>query len=97
MIGEQKQVSRRLVIAGDVQGVSFRDWAADQARALGLAGYVRNLEDGTVEIVMSGPEIAMSHFAALCEDGPPAADVKDVQSSDTDEEVGPGFERKPSA
>jgi acylphosphatase len=44
--------------SGDVQGVGFRFWARRQARALGLAGWAANLDDGRVEVVAEGPEPA---------------------------------------
>lgn len=48
--------SVRLRIIGRVQGVWFRGWAVDQARELGLSGWVRNRGDGSVEALLAGPE-----------------------------------------
>lgn len=97
MSGSDNRVTRRLVIAGDVQGVSFRDWATEEARRHGLDGYVRNLEDGTVEAVVSGPEQAVAQFAKACEDGSDAADVKGVSASEAEDPGLNGFERRPTA
>ncbi|EAZ00431.1 hypothetical protein OsI_22455 [Oryza sativa Indica Group] len=44
----------RVVVKGRVQGVGFRDWTAETAESLGLAGWVRNRRDGTVEALLSG-------------------------------------------
>ena len=45
----------RLSITGRVQGVWYRGWTVDQAKALGLAGWVRNFTDGSVEALVNGP------------------------------------------
>lgn len=69
----------RVVVAGRVQGVWFRDSCREQARAEGLAGYVRNLADGRVEAEFEGPESAVERLIAWCRSGPPRAEVEDVQ------------------
>jgi acylphosphatase len=66
-------------IHGQVQGVWFRGWTRDQARKLGLAGWVRNLPDGTVEGLAQGPEEAVNELAARLADGPPHARVERVE------------------
>ncbi|HCO47608.1 MAG TPA: acylphosphatase, partial [Erythrobacter sp.] len=48
--------ARRLIARGRVQGVFYRDWTVETAAALGLAGWVRNLPDGTVEAHVEGPQ-----------------------------------------
>jgi acylphosphatase len=68
-----------LLIAGRVQGVGYRYWAADRARELALAGWVRNRRDGAVETVFSGPAAAVERMIALCADGPPDAAVTAVE------------------
>ena len=57
-------VRAHAVISGRVQGVFFRAEAAARARSLGLAGWVRNLPDGTVEAVFEGPEEPSSRCSA---------------------------------
>jgi acylphosphatase len=69
----------RIVVSGRVQGVFFRRAAAEQARALGIAGYARNLADGTVEIVAEGGSRALEHLAAWAHHGPPAARVAEAR------------------
>jgi acylphosphatase len=74
-------------ITGRVQGVSFRAWTQDQARALDLAGWVRNRADGSVEALISGPVRAVDDLRTRLEDGPPAARVHKVETNpaeDTD-------------
>ena len=53
-------------IAGRVQGVSFRVWTERRANALGLSGWVRNLANGDVEAVFSGPAEAVDAMLAAC-------------------------------
>lgn len=67
-----------VLIDGRVQGVGYRAWAFEQARALGLAGWVRNRRDGTVEAVFSGPPVTVADMLQACWRGPAAADVANV-------------------
>ncbi len=64
-----------LWISGRVQGVFFRAASADEARALALTGWARNLPDGRVEIVAEGGRSALQALAAWVHEGPPAARV----------------------
>jgi acylphosphatase len=70
-----------VTIAGRVQGVYFRASAAEQSRALGLAGWVRNLPGGGVEAVAEGPRADLESFVAWCRRGPPAARVDAVDAA----------------
>ena len=84
--------TRRLIIHGHVQGVFYRGWTVDTARALGLAGWVRNRRDGTVELVAAGDEAAIDALAARCREGPPAARVERVEVAPAEgEAVSLGF------
>jgi acylphosphatase len=69
----------RMVVSGRVQGVFFRGAAADQARALGVSGYARNLDDGTVEIVAEGARRGLELLAAWAHRGPRSARVEEVR------------------
>ena len=71
-------IARHLVVHGKVQGVFYRDWTVATARALGLAGWVRNLADGTVEAHLQGPAEAVERMIAQMHDGPPRARVEDA-------------------
>ena len=75
-------IRRRLIVHGRVQGVWFRGATERQARALGVAGWVRNRPDGTVEAVFEGGAGAVAQAVAYCKQGPPGARVERVESSD---------------
>lgn len=85
-------VTKSLHISGKVQGVFYRVSARDKARELGLNGYVRNLRDGSVEAVVSGPEEVVNDFIRWCADGPPRAKVDNVKVSDMELTEFKGFE-----
>jgi acylphosphatase len=68
----------RAIVSGRVQGVSYRASTADEARRLGLVGWVRNLRDGTVELEAEGPPDAIEKLLTWCQHGPPAAKVTNV-------------------
>ena len=69
----------RVVVRGRVQGVFFRAEARDRARSLGLAGWVRNARDGTVEAAFEGEDERVESMVAWCERGPSGARVDDVE------------------
>jgi acylphosphatase len=71
----------RFLISGMVQGVGFRWFVARHARSLGLAGYARNLPDGRVEVVVSGPDEALPALEQLLHTGPANAQVERVERS----------------
>ena len=72
-------ISRRLRIIGRVQGVGYRDWTQRRARAAGVAGWVRNLRDGSVEAVFQGSRDACDRLTDACVEGPSAAEVALVE------------------
>ncbi len=71
----------RVVVRGHVQGVFFRTEARDRAESLGVAGWIRNLPDGSVEAVFEGDEERVESLAAWCRRGPAGASVADVETS----------------
>ena len=75
-------VRRRALVAGRVQGVWFRESCRDQAQAAGVAGLVRNLADGRVEVVLEGPPGAVDGVLAWCRRGPRRARVDRVDVVD---------------
>lgn len=91
------RLTRRLVIRGRVQGVFYRGWSEQQARALGLAGWVRNRRDGTVEMLISGEEAAVAEMIARCRAGPGAARVEHIEVEESVEVPPDGFETRPTA
>jgi acylphosphatase len=84
-------------INGRVQGVWYRGWTAETARALGLSGWVRNRVDGSVEALFAGPEEAVDRMLTACQDGPPSAWVSGVTVSVADDPGPGGFERRATA
>ncbi len=87
----------RVVISGRVQGVWYRGWTVEAARARGLDGWVRNRRDGSVEAVFAGTPEAVAEMIAVCRQGPPMARVVAVETHAYDDPVGPGFAQVPSA
>jgi acylphosphatase len=85
-------VRRRLRVHGRVQGVFYRDSTRERARREGVSGWAKNCADGTVEVVLEGPEPAVSSVAAFCEVGPPQASVRDVEMRSEEPQGLSGFE-----
>jgi acylphosphatase len=78
-MSSHSQSARRWFIHGRVQGVGFRYFAQREAEELGLTGYVRNLDDGRVEVYAMGPETKLSELAGRLHQGPRWADVRGVE------------------
>ena len=91
------RLTRRLTIHGRVQGVFYRGWSVEQARSLGLGGWVRNRRDGTVEMLISGDEEEVAKMIELCRRGPSAARVDRIDIEEGAEEVPVGFASRPTA
>jgi acylphosphatase len=89
-------MSERLLVNGRVQGVWYRGWTVEQARALGLDGWVRNRRDGSVEILADGPAEAIAELVRRCHEGPAAARVERIEAEEADEAVPDGFDQRPS-
>jgi acylphosphatase len=68
-----------VVVRGAVQGVFFRAATRDRARSLGLAGWVRNAADGSVEGVFEGEDERVESMVEWCRRGPRGARVDDVE------------------
>jgi acylphosphatase len=71
-----------ITITGRVQGVGFRHAARDQARYLGIKGFVKNNLDGTVYIEAEGDDLAISQFVRWCRQGPPFGRVEELEVVD---------------
>ncbi len=82
----------RCIIKGRVQGVWFRRYTQQVANELGIGGYVRNLPDGSVEVVASVPDEVWEEFLAALRKGPPLARVDEIDIEPIDEEFSPPFE-----
>ena len=79
--GDGTRVRVRLRVSGRVQGVFYRQSTAGEAARLGLVGSVRNLPDGSVEVVAEGPRAGVETLVAWCRRGPPAAQVADLETA----------------
>jgi acylphosphatase len=77
----REPVVRHVIIKGRVQGVGFRYWAEQEALLRGLEGFVRNLRDGSVEALFSGPEKTVTDVLEACRQGPPGAWVSAVDDA----------------
>lgn len=81
-------------IEGRVQGVGYRWWVQGVARRLGVAGWVRNRRDGSVEVLAMGEAAAIDGLAQACRQGPSAARVTSVVRSDAEDDGSMGFEER---
>ena len=84
-------VRRRVVVYGQVQGIFFRAETADRARSRGVAGWVRNNVDGTVEAVFEGELEAVNRLVDFMHKGPRGANVERVDVEDERPEGLRGF------
>ena len=81
----------RVVVSGRVQGVFFRDETRRRARSLGVAGWVANRPDGSVEAVFDGRRDAVESMVEWCRRGPSGAHVDEVQAAWEDPRGEAGF------
>lgn len=96
-----ESVTIQLRISGRVQGVWYRGWMIDEARERGLAGWVRNRRDGSVEALIIGPETAVREMISKCRQGPRLARVEDIEQTilddlNVDDLDGLGFRQRPT-
>jgi acylphosphatase len=75
-------LGRHYLVSGRVQGVGFRAFALTVARREGLHGWVRNTDDGSVEVMAEGDAAALERFERHLRAGPPAARVTEVEVTD---------------
>jgi acylphosphatase len=84
-------IRRRVVVHGFVQGVFFRDTVRRRAGERGVAGWVRNTPEGTVEAVFEGEAAAVERLVDLCREGPRGARVDRVDVAEEEPEGVSGF------
>lgn len=89
---DEKSRVRRYYVSGMVQGVGFRYFAMRTAQKLGLAGYVRNLRDGRVEVYAVGPAETLASLRRELERGPRSAAISGVTEEEA--ELDPKFARQ---
>ena len=80
----------RVLISGRVQGVCFRACTRDQAQALNLSGWVRNLSDGRVEALFEGPSEVIDQMLEWCKEGAPSSSVSDLEVFKEETSMGNG-------
>jgi acylphosphatase len=74
--------AKRWIVHGRVQGVGYRYFAQKAASGLGLSGYARNLDDGSVEVYAVGPAAKLEQLSGMLWKGPTWADVRGVEEQD---------------
>ena len=77
----------RVIVYGHVQGVGFRAFIYKQAQNLLLKGYVKNMSDGTLQIVLQGPEKQINQLVELANDGPSLSKVTNIKITEEDMEA----------
>jgi acylphosphatase len=87
--GERRTV--RVRIEGGVQGVGYRYWTERTAAELGVSGWVRNLDDGSVHALFSGERAKVDAMIERCRQGPRSSIVTSLAIEDVEAEVPSGF------
>ncbi len=72
-------IQAHLIITGYVQGVGYRQFVKTHAKRLGLTGWVQNLPDGSVEVLVQGEKEDIENLIKECRKGPFLAQVKDIK------------------
>lgn len=83
MATARERIARRYVVRGRVQGVGFRYFVREAATRLGVRGWVRNLDDGSVEAVAEGTPAQLSEFAGFLHQGPRLSEVRGVEETES--------------
>lgn len=95
-MSQDERTNLRLRVEGRVQSVGYRNFAIAEAKKLSLDGWVRNRFDGTVEILISGPNADVETFVGACMQGPAGSAVENVEIHRADPPQNSGFVRRPS-
>ena len=86
------RVARHVRVTGRVQGVFFRAWTRDEARSIGVCGWVGNCDDGAVEAHIEGEEELVDELISRMREGPPQARVFDMKIDEATDENSSRFE-----
>ncbi|MCW3488831.1 sugar-transfer associated ATP-grasp domain-containing protein [Dethiobacter alkaliphilus] len=89
-----KSISVKLIINGKVQGVGYRKWLRKQAIGRNVDGWIRNREDGSVEVVLRGRAVDIEDVAKLCWVGTPKSEVTKIRAKRYFKHIKPGFRTK---
>jgi len=84
-------MTRRYIITGRVQGVGFRWFVEREASAIGVGGWVRNNDNGSVEVLASGSDEQLAKLRTRLKEGPRASRVDEVQELEEQEQHAPSF------
>jgi acylphosphatase len=95
-MSERDITSMRLRIEGSVQAVGYRNFMIEEARKLGIDGWVRNRTDGSVEALVSGETKAVEALIAACARGPEGSRIKHIDMEKVEPPAEKGFNRRPS-
>ena len=87
-----EKLARLYRVRGRVQGVGFRDFVQRSAHSLGINGWVRNTDDGYVEVYAAGTKAQLADLSGLLWKGPRWAEVRGVDESEAHLESHTGFE-----
>ena len=85
---------QRVFVSGKVQKTGFRDWVVRRAYELGLTGWVRNRNDGRIELLVVGDDDAANALIEACREGPPMARVDHVDAQPDTERPPKGFTKR---
>lgn len=88
------KICRHCYVSGKVQGVFYRQNTKQQAKNLNLTGWVKNLTDGRVELVVCGDEENVNKLLAWLPEGPPSAKVDDIVTDELEYQEYTGFKVK---
>ncbi len=91
MAKRETRIARRFVARGRVQGVGYRSFAQNAASLTGVRGWVRNLDDGSVEAVASGTQEQIDAFAGYLHIGPRWGEVRSLEVSECAPPAASGF------
>ena len=86
--------TQRVFVSGKVQNIGYRDWVVRKAREFGVTGWIRNLHDGRVEILIAGEGEASDALLEACREGPPLARVDHVVAQADTEKAPKGFTKR---
>ena len=89
--------AKLFTVRGRVQGVGFRYFVLREAQARGVAGWVRNLSDGAVEVLAAGEPALVDAFEGRLWHGPPHARVTEIEAAAADAPEAPGFRVLPTS
>lgn len=81
-MSKPERIARHYTVRGRVQGVGYRYFARDRALELGVTGWVRNRDDGTVEVLACGTGAQLDAFAGYLHQGPRFGEVRGVEQKE---------------